>query len=382
MSDRQTAEGLRIGRVLGIDIVVDASWLLIAAFVTWAIQVEVGSAHPAAGAELWAVAAVAALAFFGSVLLHELAHSHVARRRGARVLRIRLFVFGGVSEIASDLNRPSDEFAVTVVGPLASAAAGAVFLAAGKLLPDGIIASAAVLLGVANVALAVFNLLPGFPLDGGRLLRSVVWRWSGDYGTATRVAVWSGQAIAVLLMAGGALLLAVWRQPAGLWYIAIGWFLFRAAADALTQSMLHGAVAQMPVGELVARGRPQVAPDDTILLAAQALVGEGDGLVVAGGRVVGTVDAARLELAPVESWSQITVDKVMLPIHPDDVISAAVLLAEIAPSLKKTRRLVVVEGERAVGVLTRRSVEERVRATSARRGRKRVAGDPAGSGSE
>ena len=177
--------GFRLGSVRGIEVIADLSLFVIAGLLTWSLYVDLDEAFPASRSDALLVAAIAGgVLFFASIFLHELSHSLVALRRGLGVSRIRLFIFGGVSEIDEEAETPSDELAVTAAGPATSLALGVLFLGIGWPLASAVAMPAriALILGVANVSIAIFNLLPGLPLDGGRMLRALVWRRSGDRG--------------------------------------------------------------------------------------------------------------------------------------------------------------------------------------------------------
>jgi Zn-dependent protease len=214
-------------RVGGVDIRVDGSWLVIAALVTWSFWAKFHSI---------AMAVVAAVLFFGSVLAHEMAHALEARHRGIEVRSITLYLFGGATEMASEVRRPGDEFAVTAVGPWTSLVLGCAF---------GLIAFAAdrkggsasgvgqvaVLLAWVNIVLAFFNLLPGAPLDGGRILDSVVWRVTGDRARARRISTSAGRILGSALIILG-IAMSLFLSDGlyqGVWLALIGWFLMQAA---------------------------------------------------------------------------------------------------------------------------------------------------------
>jgi len=196
----------RIARVAGIDIKVDTSWLLIALFIGYTFFARFDLLYDElTGGEAVALAAAAAVVFFGSVLVHELAHSVFARARGIPVKGITLFLFGGATEITTESRSPKDEFVIAVVGPLTSFAIGGVLwvLAAALGASDEAIPGTIGYLAWVNVSLGVFNMLPGLPLDGGRVLRSAVWAATGDMDRASRVAARAGQVLGYGIMALG-----------------------------------------------------------------------------------------------------------------------------------------------------------------------------------
>jgi Zn-dependent protease len=231
----------RIGKIAGIDIDIHVSWIIIVVLLTvslatgWFPQLYAGWSTPT----YWLIAFLSSLLLFVSVLLHELAHSLVARRRGLPVKSITLFIFGGVSNIEMEPGTPGIEFQMAFVGPLTSLLIGAIcFLLQvplrGSNSPlEGIL----FYLAVTNILLGFFNLIPGFPLDGGRVLRSIIWRITGNLQQATRVASLTGQFIAYLFILLGIWIFFVGDILDGIWLGFIGWFLLSAAQSANAQSM-------------------------------------------------------------------------------------------------------------------------------------------------
>ena len=251
--------GFSIGHIFGINIRVDWSWLLIFVLVVWNLASVFGGVHPDWGPALsWGTALVAALLFFGSVLAHELAHSLVARARGIPVRGITLFLFGGVSNIQREPPSAGAEFIMAIVGPLTSVVLGAILLvigvaSAGPLPnaaadPNQFLASLGPLttlllwLGTVNIVVGIFNMIPAFPLDGGRVLRSIFWAISNNLRKATRWASWIGQGIAWLMIVAGIAMVFGVQLPvlgtgpiSGLWLAFIGWFLNSSASRSYQQ---------------------------------------------------------------------------------------------------------------------------------------------------
>ena len=222
---------VRLGRVLGIELRLHASWFLVFGLVVWATSAGFGELHPRRSDVMHvAMGVVTGLAFFVCLTAHELAHSAVARRFDVHVRGITLFLFGGVAEIRGELPTPGREFAVALVGPAVSVLLGATFGLAAES-TQGIVAGMLVTLALVNLGVGVFNLVPGLPLDGGRLLRAGLWRLTGSYERATLVASTGGRVVAVLLCLLG-VILAVAGDPVGLWYVPMGVFLWLLAAAA------------------------------------------------------------------------------------------------------------------------------------------------------
>jgi Zn-dependent protease len=315
------------------------------------------------------------LLFLGSVFLHELSHSLVALRRGLSVRRIRLFIFGGVSEIEEEAETPGDELFVTLAGPAASLGLGVAFLGLGWALAGGfrMPSRIALILGVANLSIAVFNLLPGLPLDGGRMLRALVWRRSGDRTRATRLAVATGRAIGVLLMVAGVALVLAVRDLSAVWFVAVGWFLFEAASVSAVQEAFAKRIDGLSVGDVMRRTDMAVDGNSTVD-AALELHGWGDKLrplpVAVDGRVLGVFGTRQAEKVPVGERSRRLVRDAMRSIGPEDVIGAEVSLRRaLTQEAGDAGILVVVDQGTVVGLLTGDELSDIF--ASLRRGRRR-----------
>ncbi len=345
----------------GIPVEIDPSWLIIAVLVTWVLFAELTSRGDAGLAVAAAAAVLGALAFFGCLLAHELSHSVVAKRRGLGVRRIRLFVFGGVSEIEQEAGSPGDELAITAAGPVASLLLAAAFLVAAVAMPSeaGVWDDLLELLALVNLALALFNLLPGFPLDGGRVLRALMWRVTGSFGRATRIAVRGGRIIALLLGAAGLGLLLAARDAGGLWWLAIGWFLWVAAHRSLAQLRIDQRLAGVALGALAQPAASPVAAGASLA----TLAGEsGFAPVVEGGRVRGLLDLGFVAGLPARERARWNAGAVMVPLRPADVVDAELPADRALSGRSLERPLVVVSDGRMAGVITHRAVAEWVAA--------------------
>jgi len=262
-------ESLRLGRVRGIEVGLNWSVLVIAWLLAWALaDGEFPALAPGyGGVTYWLVAVVAVCFFFGSLLAHEIAHSLVAQRAGVRVVRITLWLFGGVSQLETEAQNPETELRIALAGPATSLLAACVFglvaLAIDRVGGPALGVAALGWLSIVSVVLAVFNLAPAAPLDGGRVLHALVWRSSGDSAHATRVATDWGRRFAYLLIGLGVLVLAAGYLD-GLWFAFLGWFLLLAARAESTQGLLHGALAHL-VARDVMTADPVVAPDDATI---------------------------------------------------------------------------------------------------------------------
>jgi Zn-dependent protease len=245
---------LRAGSLAGIPLWIHISWFVVLGLVVWSVTVEFGSALPELPlAERLAMAWVTGIAFFVCLAVHEVAHAVVARRFAVRVRGITLFLLGGVAEIEGELPTPGSEFAVALAGPATSVAIASVFALGSRVAHgSGWTGAEGVLftLSVVNLGVAVFNLIPGLPLDGGRILRAAIWRRTGSFVRATRIAAVGGRVVAAALVAIG-IAVSLAGDPVALWYLPMGvfiWFLARASGRA-TPPVKSGALALRREGE-------------------------------------------------------------------------------------------------------------------------------------
>lgn len=290
-------------RLAGIRVTIDPSWFLIFLLVAWSLASGYlperlpGAAAPV----LWLLAGGLALALFGSVLAHEFSHSLVARSRGVDVDEITLFIFGGAAKLRDEPRDAASEFLIAAAGPALSVALGAGILILGAVLEPAIPAplhAGLWWLGMINLALAVFNLIPGFPLDGGRILRAILWWRTGDVERATVGAARAGQVIAAILMAVGGFLVLTTGNWSWLWEVLIGWFLWSAAAQSVRVARLKDAVEGVTVREIMTDRVPAIRADHSVragLAQASAVPWAPELAVVErDGRLVGLVSRSAL----------------------------------------------------------------------------------------
>lgn len=292
---------MRVARIFGIDIYVDISWLFIFALVAYMLTVALPFNSVALPlAERIALGVGTALLFFASVLAHELAHSVVARARGVPVSRITLFIFGGISSLGGDFENATGEGIIAFVGPLMSMALAVLFyLIALGLHFDTPLGAAARYLGFANAVLAVFNLLPAYPLDGGKVLHSFLWRTTGDRLRATRIAAAIGRTIAIIIIAFGVIQF-IFGSLGGLWYAFIGWFLYQAGGAEAFQSELSSSLRGRSALDVATTPPPPIKPDDSVQSAMETLLRSGQRAapVSDGSRLLGIVtltDVAKVD---------------------------------------------------------------------------------------
>jgi len=308
--------GFRVAEIRGIPLYLHPTWLVIFALITWSLVSHYGPEHPAwSPVQHWTAGVVSSLLFFASVVFHEFAHSVVAQHYRIRVLSITLFVFGGVASIEREPSKASQEFNIAVAGPLASGLLGAGFygvrlLVAGSDMPAAI----AFWLERANLLLAVFNLIPGFPLDGGRVFRAAVWGLTRDFGKATRIAGASGKLIAYAFILGGGWA-AFHGQFNGLWTAFTGWFLLNAAEDSLVQLAMRENLRGLRAADVMSREVPTFAGQHTLAdYSAEVLrTGRRCHLVTTDDRLVGMMNVTALNSVPREEWTSHSVQSVMMP---------------------------------------------------------------------
>ncbi len=351
--------GFRLGSVQGVEVIADLSLFIIAGLLTWSLYTDLDRAFPGSNADAILLAAVVGGGlFFGSIFLHELSHSLVALRRGLGVRRIRLFIFGGVSEIEEEAETPSDELAITLAGPAVSLALGVVFVLLAWPLSSSLEIPSRIgfILGFANLSIAVFNLLPGLPLDGGRMLRALVWRRSGDRSKATRLAVLTGRGLGALLMIGGAALAIISGDIGALWFMAIGWFLYEAASTSAVQEQFLSRIQGLSVADVMRRTEMSVDGESTVAEALE-LHGWGDKLrampVSVDGRVLGVFGTREVMRVEATDRGHTPVRDAMSAIGPADIVQIdAPLRRALTPVEGTAGVLVVVDDGEVVGLLT------------------------------
>jgi len=355
-----------LGRISGIEIAIDHSWVLIFLLITFSLQGQFVAEYEGwSRGQAWSAALLTSVLFFASILLHELGHSLTAQRLHLRVKSITLFVFGGLAQLDGEPRRPRDEILIALAGPVVSLALGLVFNAAATALSNGGGPETAYAmlawLGRINVVLAVFNVIPGFPLDGGRVLRGVIWALTGSFETATAVAATSGSFFAYGLIGLGILsALAMGQFIGGLWLAFIGWFLLSAARATVGQMVVERALSGLRCLDAMDRiTRACVTGNETVAeLAADAVLRHGLRtfyVVDASGRLRGLVTLRELARVPTDERARVRIDGVMVPAERLAVMSpeesAWAALRRMAEA--GVNQLPVVEHGRLVGAVTR-----------------------------
>jgi Zn-dependent protease len=333
--------------------------------ITFTLHSSLWFEHPdVPGWQVLVAALVGSVLFFGSILAHELSHSVIAKGMGLEVRGITLFLFGGVSGLKSEPRKAPEEAAIAIVGPVTSVVLGAVFLLVQFIFPAGSVGRDVVgWLGFINLMLAAFNMLPGFPLDGGRLLRAAVWGMTGDVGKATRVAATAGTVIAVLLITLG--LLEILFIPAamlgGLWLTFIGWFLLTASRQSRATFDARRVLETLRVDQVMRTDCVELSPDEPLdRLVERRILRSGPRcyVVARAGMLQGLITLKEIRDVPRESWPVSTVADAMVPLErvravsPNDPLLKALDLMQEA----EVNQLPVVSDGRLAGMVTREDV--------------------------
>jgi Zn-dependent protease len=362
------ANSFRLFTIGGIEVSVHISWLVIFALVTWSLA---SSYFPAFlpqsdPLERWLLGAIAAILLFASVLIHELAHSFVAQARGLEARSITLFIFGGVSSLSGDPKHPSTEFLVAVVGPLTSfVLAGIAYMVALAAPQASAVEAIASYLALINGLLGLFNLIPGFPLDGGRVLRAIIWQATSNARRATELATAVGR-----LVAWGFMLWGFWRVLnddvfGGIWIAAIGWFLLNAASASLEQAVAEQRLRRLRVGDVIRPDPTAVPPSISVaeLVERYMLPGARRSLpVVDGDRVVGIVTLSDVRNVAPENRPTTLVGSIMGGRNGLAAVSPSMPLRDAIEALGSGdyEQVPVVDDGRLVGLLTRADVVRQI----------------------
>jgi len=308
---------MRIGRILGIPIYLHSTWVIIFAAITYSLAMQFTQEHPAWNpAQQWSVGIFTSLLFFASLLFHELAHSVVAQHYKIRVLSITLFIFGGVASIERDPSKAIQEFNIAIAGPVASGFLAGIFFGLVQAFPSNQMVNAvSTWLWTTNLLLAVFNLLPGFPLDGGRIFRAIIWGATKNFSKATRIAGASGRLIAyaMILLGGFAVFKGFIGQ--GLWSVFIGFFLLNAAQESVAQAAIRETLTGLRAADVMSHEVPTVGRAISLEeYGAEVLrTGRRCHLVITDDRLVGMMNVHTLNSVSRDEWGHTSVQAVMIP---------------------------------------------------------------------
>ncbi|KIT14318.1 site-2 protease family protein [Jannaschia aquimarina] len=354
---------ISLGKIAGIDLRLDASWFLVAALLTWSLAAGYfpGLVPDQTPLRLFSAALIAMFGLFGSLILHEYAHALVARQHRMEVPAITLFLFGGVAELRTEPPNARAEFRVAIAGPLMSLAIAGVAMLLSRIgeaaglseLPLAVL----VYLAAANLLIAIFNMLPAFPLDGGRVFRSFLWSRSGDLTRATLTAGKVSSWIALGMIILGVLSILSGFGAGGLWPVLIGIFILTAAQATRSQVLLQDAVAGLSILDMEQRDPIVAAPDatlqevvdDVMLRHALSYVP-----VVEEGVPVGEIDMAAIRGVERGLWATTRVGDVARPIGSEDVVSPGDDARELLDRMVRDgrRKFLVLDGRRLVGIVT------------------------------
>jgi Zn-dependent protease/CBS domain-containing protein len=358
-----------IGKAFGISLRLHYSWFIIFLLITWALTTGYfPSKYPN-----WSLATeisagvITSLLFFGSVLAHELMHSIVALRQGLQVQSITLFILGGVSQITSEPKRAMDEFRMAFAGPLTSLVLGGIFvgiyfqLRGTTGITTQFISVIAYWLGYVNIALGVFNLIPGFPLDGGRVLRSILWGRSHNLKSATRIASNIGRVVGYLFIFAGVYLIFTGNWFNGLWLAVIGWFLESAAVGSYRQLVLQDMLQGHKASEIMSRDCLMLPRDLSItrLVNEQVLTsGRRCFTVVDNDRVLGIVTLRDVKMIPRDQWDKKTAVEAMTPLNKLKSVSPDEDLSNVLSILTEQdiNQVPVIQDQKIVGMISRDNI--------------------------
>lgn len=364
---------IQIGKLFGIEVGLDYSWFVIFLLITWSL-----AGHYLMEYQEWSTAfrvslAVAtAILFFASILAHEFGHSLVAIAKGVPVKSITLFIFGGVAQIAKEPKRAWDEFLIAAAGPAVSFVLAGLFgllWLAGQSLNSQSLMALGGWLGTINLMLALFNLIPGFPLDGGRILRAIVWGATNDMQRATRLVATIGQGVAWLFILFGVWQVFGGNWVNGLWIAFIGWFLNSAAASSVQQVTWQQLLKGHTAGEVMMTDCPLVSPDMSLAqLVNQAILPSGRRCfpVMDDERMVGLVTIHRVKTVPQEAWATSTVGQIMIPAARLITTAPDVELSTVMEIMtaEDINQLPVLENGHLVGMVARDNLLTAIRTLS------------------
>jgi Zn-dependent protease len=352
----------RLGKIFGIQIGVHYSWLFIFILLTWSLA---GSYYPAVYPDFsattsWILGVLSSLLLFGSVLAHELGHSVVAQRRGIPVKSITLFIFGGAASITKEADTPGAEFSMAITGPAVSFGLAGIFWLIYFIVSDAsqVVGAVALYLAQINAILGVFNLVPGFPLDGGRVFRSILWATTKDFRRATRIATGTGQGFAYFLIVGGVGIAFLFGILSGLWLALIGWFLANAASASYRQTIITDLLREGRVKDIMTADFKSVPSDlslqqtlhDYFMQYNQHALP-----VMIGQKLEGLITMTDIKKKPREQWPSVLVSKVMTgagelkTVGPEDGLNTVLQLLESG----NLNQLPVLSGQKLIGLVSR-----------------------------
>jgi Zn-dependent protease/CBS domain-containing protein len=371
-AERDDRGALRIGSIGGVDVMVRSSWLLVAALISYVVAPQIDEVSPGLGGLKYVAGLAFAVLLTLSLLLHEVSHALMAKRYGIGVRSITLHFIGGVTAIDGEPKTPRQEFAIAAVGPATSLGIGLVALALFQVTPDGLLGYAVAMLAGANLVVGVLNLVPGMPLDGGRVLRAAVWKITGNPHRALAVSGWAGRGVALLVLAAPLLLPGLGVEVTTIDFIiavVFGWFLWSAASSAIAGAKVRARLPALQARSLARR--TVTAPADLSLAEAVRLAQQAQaGSIVTvdvDGSPVGVVNEAAVQATPRERRPWMAVSSVSRSLDPGLRLPADIAGEQLILAMQSTpaTEYLLVEADGSVyGVLTTRDVDAAFRATS------------------
>ncbi|MEK7397336.1 MAG: site-2 protease family protein [Candidatus Poribacteria bacterium] len=356
----------QIGRIFGISIRIDYTWFVIFALIVWTLGSHYfPQLYPNWSMYIyWLMGIITAIIFFSSVIAHELAHSLVSKARGVPVRSITLFIFGGVAEISDEPKKPGSEFWMAIAGPLTSFGIAFIFIllyfASGR--GKTPFSAMSLWLSYINLSIAIFNLIPGFPLDGGRVLRSIIWKITGSLKSATRSASIVGRIVAYLFILWG-----IWRiffnndVFGGIWIAFIGWFLENAASSSYRQMALRDTLQGVKVRDIM-------ISDCAILLGQLTVRGLVDNYILHsnhqcfpisdGNNIIGVITLKMIKEIPQDQWETTTMKEAMIPldeiiaVHPDEEVFTVMQKMTV----EQIYQFPVMENGQLIGLVSRDNI--------------------------
>jgi Zn-dependent protease/CBS domain-containing protein len=360
---------ITLGRIWGIELGLHFSWVLIAFLITFSLAEQFRMTNPGwGGGVIWAAAIVTGILFFACLFAHELSHAFVAKLRGLPIHKITLFLLGGMAQIERDAKDPKTEFWMGIAGPVMSVIVGGICLGialatgwAPRQVPEAPATAVLVWLGYINLLLAAFNMIPGFPLDGGRVLRAIIWWVNHNQIRATLIAARVGQTIAVLFIAWGVFRFFTGAGLGGLWLVFIGWFLMQAAGASAMQMRASNVLRGVKAREMMSRDCATVNGEmslrdfvhDYLLRTGRRCF-----VVVRDHQMAGIVTPHEIKGVPQERWDEMRVSEVMVPNHRIHAISPETPVYEALEMMGREdiNQVPVVDQGQLEGVLTRAHV--------------------------
>jgi Zn-dependent protease len=352
---------LRLGKIFGIPIGINYTWFIVFALVTLSLATAYFPGRYPTWSSLgyWGVGILTSLLFFASVLIHELAHSVVAIAWGIPVNSITLFIFGGGAPLGREPERPLSEFLIAIAGPISSlmlALGFGILWLGGQALNLTPLAALGFYLGGINLSLALFNMVPGFPLDGGRVFRSIVWAVTGSMNRATRWAAGTGRAVAILMIVGGGIIFLTGNWSSGLWLAFIGWFLDNAASQSIQQAGVREALEGYTAGDFAASGCQAVdsnTPLDWVVRDYVLPQGQSCFVVTDGAQAEGVATLGQIRQVPRQQWGWTPIHQIMTPLgNLKPVLAGEAAYSVLERMLSEGENLLpVVDGSRFLGLV-------------------------------